>query len=456
MKYKKWFKQEEIDALIDNDKCKQGKQIDGHEVIAPETAAEREFDCIVILSVHEASMRQQLVELGIPEERIYKFSELHRHAEILNDRSQIECYGEDCFFARMMAGNIANTIVLMSHNLDLNGAALALFYGALALKSNGYSVLFASWTDGPLKAHIRKHHIPVVIDEALQIKTYAEREWLQGFCMIICNTINYYHFLEDRDEKVRILWWLHDPLIFYKSLDINQLRKISRKNMAVCAVGPVAEKAFKEYFPNWNVRQLLYGIPDVRPHPRSHRGLEVVTIGNVQDYKGQDILVEAVKGLPQEALEMIHVSVIGSQQSAYATAVRETAKGLECISFLPVMGREEIHGILDGADLLVCPSRVDCMPVVVGEAMQHEVPCIVSDATGTAAYIRDGDDGFIVESENASLLSDRLLWCVSHREELAYIGKKGRLVYERNFSMEVFEKNLLNMVQDIYGGRDNE
>lgn len=449
-KYKEWFKSEEIDALIDNDKCKQGRRMDGHDVISPEAVPERKFDCIVILSVHEASMHRQLADLGIPEEKIYKFSELHKHTGILNNRNELECYGEDDFFAEVMGGRGADTIVLMSHNLDLNGAALALFYAAQILKSNGYSVLFVSWTDGPLRTHIRRCGIPVMIDAAMQIKTLEERKWLSSYRSIICNTVNYYRFLSGREKEVRVLWWLHDPAFFYESLDKDQLRKISKRNMTVCAVGPIAERAFKEYFPEWKVRQLLYGIPDVKPRRRNHKHMEIVTIGNVQDYKGQDILVEALRQLPQEALDKIHVSVIGSQQSAYATAVREAAKGLEQVSFLPAVDREGIHEFLDGADLLVCPSRADCMPVAVGEGMQHGVPCIVSDATGTAAYINDSVDGFVVRSDDTEQLAGRLLWCIGHPKELAHIGEKGRQIYERYFSMEIFEENLLNVIRDIF------
>lgn len=445
-KYKGWFNPEEIDVLIDNDRCKQGKRIDGYLVVSPEEASERDFDCIVILSVHEAAMRRQLTELGISEEKIYKFSELHRHPGVLKGRREIQCYGDDTFFAGMMAGRLSDTIVLMSHNLDLNGASLALFYGAQVLKSNGYSVLFVSWTDGPLRAHIRERNIPLIIDVNMQIKTQTQREWLRSCRMMICNTINYSHFLSERDETVRVLWWLHDPEIFYAGLDLDQLGKMSPKNMAVCAVGPIAERAFKKYFLHWKVGQLLYGIPDIDPHPRCHKAMEIVVIGNVQDYKGQDILVEALKRLPQEAIEKVHVRIIGAQQSAYATAVRRAAEKIEQVSFLTAVDREEIHEVLDGADLLVCPSRVDCMPVAVCEGMQHGLPCIVSDATGIAAYINDGVDGFVFKSEDIEDLSERLLWCVSHPKELVSMGKRARLVYERHFSMEVFEKQFLQTV----------
>ena len=88
--------------------------------------------------------------------------------------------------------------------------------------------------------------------------------------------------------------------------------------------------------------------------------------------------------------------------------------------------------------------------------MQHGLPCIVSDATGTAAYINDGVDGFVVKAGDAVHLSDRLFWCITHPKELASMGKKARLVYERHFSMKVFEGNWLCMIRDIFKEIEND
>lgn len=450
-KYREWFRREDIEGLIDNDENKQGILIDGFQVYQPHIAVNREYDCVVILSVHEEAMHRQLVELGVPEDKIYKFSELHKHPDIIKKARPVCCWGNDRMFSEIITGSYADAVLLMSHNLDLNGASLALFYMAQILVKNGFRVLFASCADGSLRRHLYEKNIPAIIDPNLQVRTQKGTEWTHGFRRIICNTLNYYHFLSDRIQEVKIIWWLHDPLMFYKSLDQELLHKIQVDNLTVCAVGPIAEESFKVYYPNAKVKQLIYGIPDMPVNRMPHDKLEFITIGNVQEYKGQDILIQALKRLDSETIEQIHVKIVGFQSSVYANDVKTQAEELgSTVSFMPPTDREQIHRLLDESDVLVCPSRADTMSIVTNEGMQHGLPCIVSDAAGVSAYINDGVDGFIVKQGSVESLLQKIKWCVDHRDRLEQIGLAARRIYEQYFSMETFEKKLLPIVRDAF------
>lgn len=449
-KYKDWFKSKDIIGLIDNDESRQGMLIDGHEIYSPGMAVRKIFDCVVILSVHEAVMRRQLVELGVSNERIYKFSDLHRHPEIMAAKRQICIWGDDKSFSEITLYNHSEPILIMSHNLDLNGASLALFYLAKILKNNGFSVIFASWSDGELRRYLHEEGILIVVDPNLQIKTQKEIMWLQRFHKIICNTLNYYQFLSDRNLEDKIIWWLHDHFMFYESLDQELLHEIKDDNLTVCAVGPIAEASFKKYFPDLPVNQLVYGIPDVRSQKVTHEKLEFIMIGNVQEYKGQDILIKALKMLDWKVRAQIHVKIVGFRSSAYANRIKKMAEGLgEIVSFLPPADREAIHGLLDESDVLVCPSRIDTMSIVANEGMQHSMSCIVSDAAGVSSYITDGMNGMIMRQGDVKDLAEKIIWCIEHRDRLEQIGKAARRLYEKFFSMEVFEKNLLDIVYGV-------
>jgi len=447
-KYREWFRQEDIIGLIDNDESKHATQIDGHKVYLPREAVKLPYDCVVILSVHEETMRRQLTELGVQNGKIYIFSELYRHPELIVKERAVCFWGSDKALSKIMKSDYADVILLMSHNLDLNGAALALFYLARILVKNGYSVFFASWSDGALRQYLQRENIPVILDPNLQMKTQREAEWTHGFHRVICNTLNYYQFLSDRNTESKVIWWLHDPLMFYKSLNQELLYKIKRKGLTVCAVGPIAEAAFQEYFPDFPVKRLLYGIPDVTSNKRPHGKLAFITIGNVQEYKGQKILMQALNKLDKTIQEQIQVRVVGFQPSAYANTVKNLAKSLEgIVDMIPPVDREEIHRLLDVSDVLICPSLVDTMPVVVNEGMQHGLPCIVSDAAGSAAYIEDGENSLLVKRGDVDALAQKIRWCVEHRDRLNQMGENARRIYKQYFSMEVFERNLMEIVR---------
>ena len=119
------------------------------------------------------------------------------------------------------------------------------------------------------------------------------------------------------------------------------------------------------------------------------------------------------------------------------------------IFYLGEMKQEELKQYFCSIDLLVCPSRDDPMPVVVTQAMQHGVPCVVSDQVGQMEYIKNGENGYIFHSENSEELSRILEHCISCPEDLHVIGEKSRQIYEDCFSEKAMKDNLSDIISRI-------
>ncbi len=452
-KYIKWFDPENIVALVDNDRSKTGTIIDGHVVVTPDKAVKLQFDRIVVLSVHEKEIRSQLINLGVPDGRIIACAQLFRHPELIKKKLPV-CFfsSEREFDTSIDLFNKADAIIAMSYDLNLNGASLALYNAVLCLKESGYSVLVAAWEDGPLRERYAQNRIPVIVDPNLELRTAKEICWLHGFRMVICNSLMYYYFLYDRDMDVKYLWWLHDPGIFYENLDKEILENIPKDNLYVYAAGKIAGDAVEKYVYGVKARQLLYGIQDVPVHRRKrNKILEFAVIANVQRYKGQDILIEALKELSTKELSKIHISIIGNQNSAFALDLKERSVSLAgTVSFIPPVSREKVNKIFDSLDVLIVPSRVDTMSLTAGEAMQHHVVSIVSDAAGISDYITNEIDSLVFRSEDPTALAEKIRWCILHQDQLAEMGDRAREIYNRCFTMDIFHKNLISVVKEVF------
>lgn len=446
-RFKKWIANQEIVALLDNSSEKQHTVIDNVEVLSPREGIKRDFDVIIIMSFYIKAMKKQLMELGVPEEKIYHFYDLRKLISLKENRQQIRYYG---ITEQELLGNAGETIGLLSTDLALGGTAIALFHMAKALMKLGYSVVFASMMDGPLRKRIEELEIPVVIDANLQLATMRETVWLAGFRLIVCNAINYYIFLSERDVKIPMLWWLHDSAFFYDGVDREVIRKISGENLRVLSVGPVPEKALHQVLPEMPVERFLYGVDDMAGGAvwkLPHEKVCFVTIGFIEERKGQDILLQAVRLLEKEIRRRTDFYLIGGNTSLLAARIREEAEQMPEIILTGPVDRREIDRRLWNADVMVCPSREDPMPTVAAEAMSYGVPCIVSDAAGTAEYIVEEENGLLFESENAEALAEKIRWCVEHLSSLGQMGEGARRTYERIFSMDVFEKNLMEIVR---------
>lgn len=452
-RYKKWFTDCDIVALLDNSVKKQNTFIDGHLVLSPEEGIKQEFDLIVILSFYVKSMKAQLISLGVNEKYIYHFFDLHKLIYKKENRRPIRYYGNA---ESILAGKTFGykKVLLLSHDLTLGGPALALYHAAGILYQKGYDVIFASMLDGPLRQMLVDKDISVIVDENLQIETMKNAEWTFGFDLILCNTISFFVYLSDRNVSIPTFWWLHDSAFFYDGVDKDLLRGIDTTNLDIVSVGPIPRKAIQEIVPAFKVGDLLYGIRDVVRHIGNPKPMETgeyirfMTIGYIEPRKGQDILLDAIKRLPEVKLQKCEFYLVGQDTSLLAVKLKEDIRELPQVTMMGKVDREKINELFDQTDILICPSREDPMPTVVGEAMMHSVACIISDVIGTVEYIQDKKSGLLFRSEDSSDLAEKIEWCIDHRDESEKMGRNAREIYEKFFSMEAFEKKLMNLLDN--------
>lgn len=246
-RFKHWFINREVVAIMDNDKKKQGMILDGHPVIDPTDINSIEFDAVVILSFYVKEMKEQLTELGVASEKIFHFYDLH---ELFSMES------------KRFAGKSdhVKSILLLSHDLTLGGPALALYHAAITLKKSGYEVVYGSMLDGELRSQLEDSFIPVVIDERLQVSTMKEITWTNQYDLLVCNTINYNIFLSERDNNIPVIWWLHDSPFFYEGIKPGRLESIDAKNMKILSVGPIPRNAMMKYNHDVIIDDLIYGV----------------------------------------------------------------------------------------------------------------------------------------------------------------------------------------------------
>lgn len=448
-RYKKWFDSKDVLALLDNSETKQNTIIDGIQVLLPEDGVEQTFDVIVILSFYVKEMKKQLLDLGVSEDKIYHFYDLHKLIEP-NKLTKSVRYFKDAERIVKSDGP-KEKILLLSQDMTLGGPAIALLNMAEILLKHGYDVIYASMIDGPLRERIISYGISVIVDENMQVGTMHDVNWIGKFSLLFCNTINFHVFLSKRDITKKTIWWLHDSSFFYSGVDKAVLQNINRMGLNVYSVGPVPKNAIQTLIPDMPVNELLYGVADIVNCIKKTKNDRIcfVTIGYIEKHKGQDILLQAIKLMPQKIRKKAVFYLVGQNTSIMAENLKKEIKKIPEIIITGTLTRDGIDEILNSADVLICPSRQDSMPTVAAEAMMHSVPCILSDATGTAAYIQQEIDGFIFRSEDACDLLKKMEWCIENPDKLSEFGIKSRLIYEKYFSMKTFEKNLLNVIKGI-------
>ncbi len=101
------------------------------------------------------------------------------------------------------------------------------------------------------------------------------------------------------------------------------------------------------------------------------------------------------------------------------------------------------------ADIFVHPTYLDCMPLVLLEAMQHSLPIVSTFEGAIPDVIEDGVTGFLVTQKDAEALADKLEILIRNPEMRISMGKTGRIKYEQEFTLERFERRMAEILGEI-------
>ena len=59
-------------------------------------------------------------------------------------------------------------------------------------------------------------------------------------------------------------------------------------------------------------------------------------------------------------------------------------------------------------------------------------------------------DGLVFRSEDPTALAEKIRWCILHQDQLAEMGDRAREIYNRYFTMDIFHKNLISVVKEVF------
>lgn len=168
------------------------------------------------------------------------------------------------------------------------------------------------------------------------------------------------------------------------------------------------------------------------PFPR-----RVLFVGRFSRFKGLDVLLSSLKGLPQDCGAVL----IGDGPLRASVEALRDALGLGARVLLPgIVPNADLPRWYNACHVFVLPStlRSESFGVVSLEAMACGLPIVTTElGTGTTLYNRDGVTGRIVPPANDEALAVAIADCLEHRETF---GQAGRIEVERRYSLPAFRE----------------
>lgn len=359
-------------------------------------------------------------------------------------------------------------ILFVHPSVELYGADKILLYilGILSAKKHDITILLPK--DGVLVSYIKNisSDIKIVTDERLPIahsklvfkdyislpKKIRQIEKLfpkHSFDIVYCNTLATVLLLYTKWSKKRICH-VHE-IIENKLLNFafSFLLRFRTKNV-ICVSCRVKNNLL--FSKNYSV--VHNGIPELAESDLQNKVSEVVQFalpGRFMPKKGQWFLIEALKLLPKEYLEKVHVSLYGSpppNRMEYQDELKDAVKKVDLDSVVSIKTfTSDISQIYKTANVILVPSLMaDPFPTTVLESLMFSRPVITTN-NGGAVEILDETYAKIIAPNDAKAFASSLRFFVDNQEKIFEMGKNARNKYENYLTIKKFETRFFEFLQ---------
>lgn len=178
---------------------------------------------------------------------------------------------------------------------------------------------------------------------------------------------------------------------------------------------------------------------------------KIIYFGRIHEKKGIEILLQAIKELPESFFEKYIFEITGPGESDYTLKINRMIKNFGIDNYvtmlLPKKGKEKIEYLLN-ADVFVLPSYEEGDSIALKEAMSAKNAVIISEQC-RLDLVEKENAGFIIKTEKDSL-KNALLRLKDHNLEM--MGNNSKNIIKKYFDNDYCAKRVLRIYEDIHTG----
>jgi glycosyltransferase involved in cell wall biosynthesis len=201
------------------------------------------------------------------------------------------------------------------------------------------------------------------------------------------------------------------------------------------------------------VEIIINGVPrPALPRPARPAGAprRVLFLGNLSERKGVSDLLNAL-AMPGFEASQLQVALAGGGDIAGYQA-KAAALGLGgMVTFEGWCDQQKVAQLMAQADVLVLPSYDEGLPLVILEALAHGVAVVCTPVGEIPAVLSDGVNACFVEPGDVRGIAAALQKLLREPQLLDDLGRNGRALYERQFSLSRFFASVARVHRRHFG-----
>jgi len=178
---------------------------------------------------------------------------------------------------------------------------------------------------------------------------------------------------------------------------------------------------------------------------KTRDSLKGVSIRSLTSSKyGLDVAIRAFRNVTDTSLTIIGT---GTLDESYRNLIKQTCSNTLIIP--EQINHGEMAKIMNQYDYFVAPSRLESQGVSMCEAMACGLPIVATKVGGIPEFVKDGQDGFLVDSDDPASLRSAVLKLVHHQNFKDFSSKVREHIVKLCGESSVIQRELelLNMAQ---------
>jgi L-malate glycosyltransferase len=181
----------------------------------------------------------------------------------------------------------------------------------------------------------------------------------------------------------------------------------------------------------------------------------VSTLANIRHVKGIDVLVRAAQRVCRE-IPNVKFLVVGSVLEAETmTSLRAQVESLQlAANFHFVGGLTNPFPVLRASNVFCLPSRNEGFSNALIQAMGCGLPCVATRVGGNGEALEEGQSGYLVASEDADAMADRILRFLRDPALAQQMGQTARETVSARFSMDAMMNRLSAIYDELLAAKD--
>src|ERR1700687_30739 len=176
-------------------------------------------------------------------------------------------------------------------------------------------------------------------------------------------------------------------------------------------------------------------------------------VGNIQEWKGQGVLVEAMEHVVR-AVPNARALIVGGVHragAAYHEQLQQRIRELHLAETMSITGfRGDIADVMNALDVIVHTSvRAEPFGRVILEGMLLGKPVVATAAGGVPELIRDGETGFLTPPGSPHDLAERLIPLLQDAGVRRRVGGQARAWAQQRFSLTAHVSAMSAIYQNL-------